>query len=122
MGGSLPTQPPPQSGSLRTVAVTVLGVALALVPLALWIAWSTFVFTLVLVVCAASGALLVVLLGGERPLAGDRNDALGGHERQAVSDEFVAEVHRIFPLTHHHRRNGTARFRAAMKNLRRLID
>ena len=118
----MPTESSPRAGSFRTFAITILGITLALVPLALWVAWSPFVFLLVLAVCAASLALIVVLLGGRRVSTEDRDDSVRGRDQHTVSDEFVAEVHRIFPFTHHHRRTGTARFRGAMEKLRRLID
>ena len=38
-----------------------------------------------------------------------------------VDDRFYAEMHRVFPLVHHHSRRESARFRGAMQRVRRLL-
>lgn len=98
---------------LRHAAEIVLGLVLAATPVALWIAWTaTQVLCLMLLalVCAALLAPLVESTPGEHQGSGS----------VALPPEFIEEVHRLFPLTYHHSRHETARFRQAMQKLARL--
>ena len=104
-----------------SVIATVLGVTLAAVPVALWVAWTPLVFVGVLIVGAVSAALLVLLLDHLRSAVGERADRSDAQRGGIVPDEFVEEIHRIFPLTYHHGRIGRARFRRTMDKLRHLI-
>ena len=119
---SADSQPSPRYPELadRLIAVgtTLLGVILAVTPVALWVAWSATVFSLVVAVAIASAGLLVLLANlphqAERPTP--------AHDGKVVlPDEFIAEVHRLFPLTYHHSLLETARFRRAMEKLSRMI-
>ena len=104
-----------------SIGVTVCGIVLAAVPLGLWIAWSPFGFLLVLAV----GAVSVVLLGVLASHLASCNDA--PHRRQddemkvVLPDEFVEEIHKIYPLTYHHSRIGRTRFLRTMDRLRQMI-
>jgi hypothetical protein len=106
---------------LSSIAEAALGLVLAATPVALWIAWTETVLLSVMAVAVISGALLVLLTDfSRRPAEGTR--AAGGVERTAVlPDEFVDEVHRLFPLTYHHSLVEKARFRRAMERLSSLI-
>jgi hypothetical protein len=106
---------------LGSSAETGLGVVLAATPLALWIAWSETVLLSVVAVAVLCAALLVVLTDFSRRDADDRRAAGGVEGRVAVPDEFMEEVHRLFPLTYHHSLAGNARFRRAMERLSGLI-
>ena len=106
---------------LTPIGVAVLGIVLAAVPLALWIAWTPGLFLVVLAVGGASAVLIIALVDWQ-PLAADDPRAQadpGAHA--ALSDDFVAEVQRISPLTDHHARIGKARYRNAMERLRKLL-
>lgn len=108
-------------GLLVSVIATVLGITLAAVPVALWVAWTPLVFVGVLIVGAVSAALLILFLDHLHSAAGERADPSDARLGGAVPDEFVEEIHRIFPLTYHHGRIGRARFRRTMDKLRHLI-
>ena len=98
--------------------MTICGILLALFPLALWVAWTPFVFAAIFAAGIASTALLLVLLAREpEPREHGR-----GSERPGVPESFIEELHGIFPLTYHHSRRGRARYRRAMARLRRELD
>lgn len=106
---------------IAAVGETGLGLILAAVPLALWVAWSPFVFALVLAVGIASVALLIAW-----PYLLPSCDEVGESPRRvaplvALPGEFVEELHRIFPLTYHHSLKERARFRRAMEKIRPLV-
>jgi len=103
-------------GWLRAAGELALGIVLALVPLALWVAWSPDMLLFVIAAGGVSAALLIVLWG---PSESGRIEE--GQPRTVVSDQFVEEVHRLFPLTYHHSRRGKLRFRRAMEKLRRMV-
>ena len=103
---------------LRSVGMTLLGLVLVLVPLALWVAWSEIVLLMVVVIGAAS-AILLGILSDYRRSAGD--EPAGRATRETLPDDFAAEVHRLFPLTYHHSRKPSARFRKTMERLRKMI-
>jgi hypothetical protein len=103
------------SGLLQAVAETVLGLALAAVPVALWVAWSPFVFGLVLGTCFVCAALLVALTDSASASA-----PLGRGPLAAIPEAGVEELHRLFPLTYHHGRRRDPRFHALMEKLRQL--
>ena len=103
------------------IVATALGMVLAVTPVALWIAWTAALVVwimLVAVVCA----VLLALVESSLPSARKQRDAAGAGGRVILPEEFVEEVHRLFPLTYHHSRHETARFRQAMKRLSRLIE
>jgi hypothetical protein len=95
----------------------LLGIVLAVTPLALWIAWTP---ALVLAVMAISlvGAVLLVVLNDRSPEA----QRGSGEAPAPLPEEFIDEVHRLFPLTYHHTLVGNPRFERVMTRLRRLID
>jgi hypothetical protein len=108
-----------RSGPFRAVAETVLGLALAAVPVALWVAWSPLVFGLVLGTCLVCAVLLVALTdagsgGPEVPAP------LGRGPLSAIPEAGVEELHGLYPLTYHHGRRRDPRFHAVMETLRRL--
>ena len=114
-------QPAASTGLTISLLATVVGLVLAALPLALWIAWTPLVFVGVLITGVASVALLVFLLDYRRSAVEEPADASERHRGSAVPDEFVEEIHRIMPLTYHHGRMGRGPFRGTMEKLRRLI-
>ena len=103
---------------LSAVGTTLLGVILAVTPVALWIAWSATVLFIVVAVAIASAGLLVLLAELAQRTA---RQSPAADDRLVLPDEFIAEVHELFPLTYHHSRLETARFRRAMEKLARII-
>jgi len=111
------TRLPAKGSSWRRAASEVaLGIVLAVVPLALWVAWSPAVFLIVVFSGGTCAALLIALWGRSESEHGDAVES-----RAVVSDQFVEEMHRLFPLTYHHSRKGKLRFRRTMEKLRRLV-
>jgi hypothetical protein len=100
----------------RTIAMTGLGIILSLIPPALWVAWTETMLFAIAAVGILSAVLLVILADSD-PHAGK-----AGHGGTAgMSDEAIAAIHRIFPLTYHHSLKERARFRQAMDKVRRLL-
>lgn len=108
--------------ALRTVAMSVFGLILALTPLALWVAWTETGFILVLAAGATAGVLYWLLAGFQDPLLEDRGQARDPRETQSLTDEFLAELSRLGPWTYHNRRLGDAAFRRKMESLLRLNE
>jgi hypothetical protein len=98
---------------MRTVATTILGAVLALTPAALWIAWSASLVLGIFAVALACAGLLVLLT---------ESSPQGKDDRVTLPEEFIDEVHRLFPLTYHHSAAGPSRFRHAMKRLRQSLQ
>jgi len=106
---------------VTSIGVAVLGIVLAAIPLALWIAWTPGLFLGVLAVGGASAVLIIALVDWQRIAVDDRRAQRDPASRAAISDEFVAEIQRISPLTYHHARIEKARYRDAMEKLRQLL-
>ena len=104
---------------LSRIGETGLGIVLATMPVALWVAWTPFVWAVVMAVGFGAAALLIAL--GYRRTAKDAN-ASPGEGAPALPDTFIATIHEVFPLTYHHSREGPRRFRDAMEKLRRAPD
>ena len=104
---------------LRAASEVALGIILALVPLALWVAWSPDVLLFVIVAGAISAALLVALSRGQHDATaqGSRENAV----QTVVPDAFVEELHRLLPLVYHHSLREKRGFRRTMEKLRRLM-
>ena len=114
-------EPSSVADRLSAIGMTGLGLILAVTPVALWVAWTETLFLAILAVALLSAALLVLLAHFTQPEAGHPRTRDGGEEAAVVlPDDFVSEVHRIFPLTYHHSLAGRARFRRAMEKLLRL--
>jgi hypothetical protein len=96
------------------IAETALGVVLAVTPVALWVAWTPDLL-LGVMAAALAAAIALAALNLRWGATGDVP------ERPALPDEFVEQVHRLFPLTYHHSTAGPARFREAMARLSNLI-
>ena len=99
---------------LRRIAQTVLGTLLALTPAALWAAWTPALAFAVLLVALVCATLLVLVTE-----PGDGAAAAGPAK---LSDEFVVEMHRLYPLVYHNSTYGTAGFRSSMRKLRGLVS
>ena len=105
----------------RSIAMTVLGVILSLIPPALWFAWTETMLLAVVAIGVVSAAALVVLADSE-PQGGDDPEA-AAHvaRRRMLADRSIVEIHRIFPLTYHHSLVDKTRFRQAMEKVRQLL-
>ena len=103
---------------LTAAATTLLGAILAITPVALWIAWSATVLFIVVAVAIASAGLFVLL---SELAQRDAGQSPADEGRVVLSDEFIVEVHKLFPLTYHHSLLETARFRRAMEKLSHMI-
>jgi hypothetical protein len=106
---------------LRSVGVTVLGIVLALIPPALWVAWTPTGLLGVVAVGVVSAAVLVVLVDWGPQDVEDRQSAHDAKARKAMIDASIVEIHRIFPLTYHHSLVEKDRFRQTMEKIRRLL-
>jgi UDP-N-acetylmuramyl pentapeptide phosphotransferase/UDP-N-acetylglucosamine-1-phosphate transferase len=106
---------------LGHVGATVLGIVLAVTPVALWIAWTATLVVCIMLVAVVSAALFVLLTELLQQRARNRSGRESASSVVVLPDEFIEEVHRLFPLTYHHSRLETARFRRAMKRLSALI-
>ena len=105
---------------LMAMGETALGIALAAVPLALWIAWSPAILFAVIVTGGVCAALLIALSRlQDAPLDEARAEEDAAHAE--VPDAFVEELHQLFPLVYHHGRREKKRFRRTMETLRRLM-
>lgn len=106
---------------LGHVGVTGLGIVLAVTPVALWIAWTASLVVCIMLVAIVSAALFAWLTERLQRRAQNQSgrEAAGG--AVILPDEFIEEVHRLFPLTYHHSRHETPRFRRAMRRLSGLI-
>jgi len=72
---------------LTSIGVTALGIILAAVPLALWIAWTPGLFFVVLAVGWTSAVLIIALVDWQRAAGDDRHAPNGGESSTAVRDE-----------------------------------
>ncbi len=106
----------PRTHWLVALVETVLGLALAATPVALWIAWTPALLGAVLAGCIVCALVLVWIQRWDAA-------ALAAVEtpRPQVDERFFAEMHRIAPLVYHHRLREPARFRRAMGRVRRLL-
>lgn len=102
------------SSRLRNSFTTLLGIVLALVPPALWVAWTERALLIVSLIGIISAGLLIALTEDEE--RGAETSTESG--RQVLSDDSIADIHRIFPLTYHHSLSRNARFDDAMDRVR----
>jgi hypothetical protein len=107
--------------SLKAAGETGLGIVLAVVPLALWVAQSPAVLLAVLATGGVCAALLVALSGLQDASLEEARNAQEDPARADVPDAFVEELHHLFPLVYHHSRREKQRFRRTMETLRRLM-
>jgi len=106
---------------LKAAGETALGILLALVPLALWIAWSPAILVAVIVTGGVCAALLIALCRWQDESLEEARNAEDDPAHAEVSDAFVEELHHLFPLVYHHSRREKQRFRRTMETLRRLM-
>lgn len=106
---------------LGHIGATGLGIVLAVTPVALWIAWTATLVVGIMLIAIASAVLFVWLTELPQRRAQNHSGDDGAGSGVVLPDEFIEEVHRLFPLTYHHSRHETARFRRAMRRLSVLI-
>ena len=117
----MPRERAPWVRTSETIAISLLGLVLAAVPPALWVAWTQAGFYAVLAIGVVCLVALVILLD-VRPFGSDAPSNPQDDELHvSIPDEFVEEVHRISPLTYHHGLNDRPRFRDSMRKLRKLM-
>ena len=103
------------------IAEAGLGLVLAATPLALWIAWTPALVLWVMLAAVASAALLALLTeSAPKPAPLPLPDEVKGVPR--LPEEFIEEVHRLFPLTYHHSRRPASRFRETMLRLAQMME
>jgi hypothetical protein len=100
----------------------VLGVVLAATPVALWIAWTAAQVVWIMLAAAVCAVLLALLVDSSRSGAGNQGSPAGAGGKVVLPEQFIEEVQRLYPLTYHHSRLETSRFREAMKRLSRLVE
>lgn len=106
---------------LRGWGTALLGIVLSLVPLALWVAWTETMLAMVVAAGAVCAILIVLLADSGTEHEEGRRTRDGPTGQNALPDESVREIHRIFPLTYHHSLHERARFRRAMEKVRLLL-
>ena len=117
----MPRERTPLVRTSETIVITLVGLIVAAVPPALWVAWTQAGFLAVLGVGVLCTIVLIVLLD-IRPFGSDEpSDTRDDDPQVTLPDEFVEEVHRISPLTYHHGLKDRPRFRDSMRKLRELM-
>ena len=106
---------------IRDAGMTIFGLILAVVPLALWVAWSEPVYYAVLSICAVATTLFLALAWLGTPPERTSPFLAESKPPVIVSDEFIAELHSLFPLTYHHRSLGDPRLRRIFARLHALL-
>ena len=106
---------------LTTFGVNFFGVALMITPLALWVAWTETVLYIVLAAGFMAATLYCLLYLYEQRADLRMSASATSCPAESVPDEFVAELHDLFPLTYHHRRLGDPAFQRKMDRLKRLL-
>jgi len=100
---------------LREIAMVVLGLILAVVPLALWLAWSETAFYSVLAVGAVAMGLILALISfgpdDDRPT----------RTTMVSAPELIAEIQQLAPITDHHRRLGDPRLAKMLAVIRAMM-
>ena len=99
--------------------MTLCGIILALTPLAMWVAPTIAILVLIIVVGIVAAAVLCLLDFYDEHV-GDLKQA--GPEVSKLSfDEFMATMHRLYPLSYHHGRRRDPVFAREMERLKRLL-
>ncbi|MGI9425682.1 MAG: hypothetical protein ACR2PA_21015 [Hyphomicrobiaceae bacterium] len=107
-------------GLTMEIITSLLGIVLAVAPLALWVAPTVPVFLMVLctTMSAVLGLYVLDVCRGETALA----RRLLQHRRPvALSDGFLVELLKLLPLTHHNRRPGDPEFQRKMDRLKQHL-
>jgi hypothetical protein len=99
-----------QAKRLRRAAETLVGLLLAVTPVLLWVAWTPEILIGVMLASLLCAGLLVLLAESSRNQ--------GGAAQRTLPPEFIDELHRLFPLTYHHSRHESPRFRRAMDKMK----
>ncbi len=107
---------------LTTFGVNLFGAALMITPLALWVAWTETVLYIVLAAGFMAGTLYCLLYMYEQRTDLAQSPSTTSGPAKTVPDDFVAELHDLFPLTYHHRRLGDPAFQRKMDRLKRLLQ
>jgi len=100
---------------LREIAMVGLGVILAIVPLALWVAWSETVFVTVLAVGTVAMGLILALIS-----LGPEDDQRP-RTTMVSAPELIAEIQQLAPITDHHRQLGDPRLAKMLAVMRAMM-
>jgi hypothetical protein len=106
--------------ALITAGLILLGLILMATPLALWVAWSETVFFIVLLNGGVAAVLYCFLVEYERPPDPPRPGP-PYHRVEAWTDGIIARIQRLHPFVHHNRLSATAKFQAAMEEMKRFL-
>ena len=105
------------SDRFRTLAMMLCGMLMAMTPPALWFAWSTQLFLLVLLTGILAGVFYCLLARLEEPL----NIDYPAQAHPTLSDDALAELTDAGPWIHHHSSGNRAAFKQRMDRLRNLL-
>ncbi len=105
--------------SLITRGLMLLGFAMMLTPLALWVAWTETIFIVVLVTGAMAAALYSFLARFERPPA--QSEPSDYVRPVILLDKSILDLQRLHPFIHHHRPSGGPKFHTAMYHIKKHL-
>jgi len=110
------------AAKLHEAAMMLLGLTLALTPLAMWAAPNKTVFAIVLTVIVVSGFAVwaLSLISNSAPGHAATEKHASGPAR--LPDRFVAELHKLSPLIYHHRGLGDPHYQRMIDSLRKFMD
>lgn len=102
------------------ICTTVLGLVLALSPLALWLTPTARVFFAILavIISATIGLWLLDLMGGDRNLLSRLRQP---RPTRGLPDGFIAELLKLLPNTHHNRLPGDPDYQRKIDRLKKLL-
>jgi hypothetical protein len=107
---------------LHDATNTLAGITLALTPLAMWVAPNELVFATVLAISVVSGFAVWLLsyrtTTAEEILRGNAS----AHGPPLLPDRFIAELHKLSPLTYHHRGLGDGLYQRKIDALKKHLD
>ncbi len=107
------------ANSLISRGLMLLGIAMMLTPLALWVAWTETIFVVVLVTGATAAALYGVLARFERlPAQSEPSDYV---RAVILPDKIVVDLQSLHPFIHHHRPSGGPKFHTAMYHIKKHL-
>ena len=107
--------------SLITRGLMLLGFAMMLTPLALWVAWTETIFIVVLVTGATAAALYSFLVRFEKPADPAQSEPSDDVRAVILPDKIVEELQSLHPFIHHHRPSGGPKFHTAMHQLKKHL-
>ncbi|MDP6690678.1 MAG: hypothetical protein QF384_14370 [Alphaproteobacteria bacterium] len=108
--------------NLAEIGFTASGMVLALTPLALWVAPNTAAFGIILAVTMVAGATVWLFSVWHTGYARQTPGEPSAHRLATVPDRFVAELHKLSPMTYHHRSLGDRRYQRKIDPLKKFLE